>query len=69
MSSYCLKCRINTESANPKVVKNKNGRKILFKCTVCNSKSKFIQKQEARGLLNKLKVPSLSDLPIANVLF
>ena len=28
ISSYCLKCRKNTESQNPKVVRTKNGRII-----------------------------------------
>ena len=42
MSSYCLKCRKNTESKNPGVVKTKNKRIILFsKFSVCNSKSKI----------------------------
>ena len=74
MASYCLKCRKNTESKIPKVVKTKNGRiMLLSKCTVCDSKkSKFIEEQDARELLRKLtgiKVPSLFDLPIANILF
>ena len=45
MSSYCLKCRKNTESKNPKVVKTLNGRTMLLsKCSVCDSKtSKFIK--------------------------
>ena len=30
MLSYCLDCRKNTESKNPKVVKTKNGRVILL---------------------------------------
>ena len=30
MLSYCLKCRKNTESKNPKLVKNKNGRIMLL---------------------------------------
>ena len=39
MLSYCLKCRENTESKNPKVVKNKNGRiMLLSKCAVCDGK-------------------------------
>ena len=44
-----LKCRKNTESKNPKLVKTKNGRMMLLsKCVVCDSKnSKFINKQEA----------------------
>ena len=29
MLSYCLKCRKNTESENPKVIKAKNGRMML----------------------------------------
>ena len=45
MLSYCLKCRKNIESKNPKVEKNKNGRiMLLSKCSVCNSKkSKFFK--------------------------
>ena len=71
MSSYCLNCRKNTESKNPKVVKTKNGRIILLsKCAVCNSKkTKSIKKHEAKGLLSKLTVPILSDFSMANILF
>ena len=56
MLPYCLKCRKNKESKNPKVVKTKNGRiMILSKYTTCNcKKSIFIKKQEGRGLLSKL---------------
>ena len=45
MSSYCLKCRKNRESKNPKLAKIKNGRiMLLSKCAVCDSKkSKFIK--------------------------
>ena len=44
MLSYCLKCKKNTESINPKVSKTTNGKTmILSKCTICDSeKSKFI---------------------------
>ena len=73
MLSYCLNCRRNTESKNPKVVRTKNGKiMLLSKCAVCNSKkSKFIKEQEAKRLLSILgiKVPILSDLPIWNTLF
>ena len=57
MLSYCLRCRENTESKDPEVVKTKNGRiMILSKCAVCNSKTqKFLKEQEARGLLNNLE--------------
>ena len=70
MLSFCLKCRINTESKNPKFLKTKNGRiMLLLNCAVCNGQ-KFIKEQEARGLLSKLtgtKVLFLSDLPVANI--
>ena len=72
MPSNCLKYKKNTESKNPKIVRTKNGRiMFLSKCAVYHSKkSKFIKQQEARGLLSNLtgiKVPILSDLPIANM--
>ena len=55
MSSYCLRCRKNTESKNPKVPGTKNGiMMLLSKCIVCNSKkSKFIKQQETSGLLSR----------------
>ena len=44
MLSYCLKCKKNTESINPKVSKTTNGKAmILSTCAICGSKkSKFI---------------------------
>ena len=39
MLSYCLKCRRNRESKDPKVVRTKNGRTMLLsKCEMCDSK-------------------------------
>ena len=67
MLSYCLKCRKNTESKNPKVVKTKNGRIILSsKCEVCDSKKRtFLKDQEASGLLSSLGIKaSLSKIPL-----
>ena len=45
MLSYCLKCRKNIESKNPKVVRTKKRRTMLLsKCVVYNSKNlKFIK--------------------------
>ena len=53
MLSYCLKCKRNTESIDPKVSATGNGRTmILSKYAICaGKKSKFIKKQEAKGLL------------------
>ena len=70
MLSYCLKYKKNTESINPKVSKTTNGRMMLLTCAICGSKkSKFIKKQEAKGLLSNLglrtplnKIPLLGDI-------
>ena len=66
MSSYCLKCRKNTESKTPMVVKTKNGRiMLLSKYAVCDSKnSKFIKEQEASRLLSRLGIKT----PLSKVL-
>ena len=50
MLSYCLKCKKNTESINPKFSKTTNGKAmILSTCAVCGSKkSKFIKEQQAK---------------------
>ena len=64
---YCLKCRKNTESENPKVTRTKNGRiMLLLNCAVCDSKkSKFIKQQEASWLLSNLGIKtSLSKIPL-----
>ena len=56
MLLYCLKCRKNLESKNPKIARIKNGKTMLLsKWDVCdNKKSIFIKQQEASGLLGKL---------------
>ena len=67
MELYCLKCKKYTKNINPQVSSTSNGKiMILSKCAICNSKkSKFIKKQEAKGLLSKLgmKAP-LSNMPV-----
>ena len=73
MLSYCLKCRKNTESKNPKIVKTKVRRiMLLLKCAVCDSKkSKFIKEQEARELLSSLRIrtPLSQILILGRILF
>ena len=67
MLSYCLKCRKNTQSKNPKLARTKNGRTMLLsKCAVCDSKkSKFIKQQKASGLLSSLEIKTpLSKIPL-----
>ena len=69
MLSYCLKCRKNTESKNPKIVKAENGRiMLLLSCEVCNSKnSRFIKEQEASRLLSSLGIKTpLSRIPLVD---
>ena len=71
MKSFCLKCRKNTEKINPRVTNTSNGRTMLLsKYAICSSKkSRFIEKQEAKGLLRNLgvrtplsKAPKLGDI-------
>ena len=46
-----LKCRKNTESKNPKVVKKPGRKMILSNCAVCGCKKpRFIKEQEASGI-------------------
>ena len=58
MLSYCLKCRKNTDSKNPKALRIEIGRmKLLSKCAVCDSKKpKLIKKQEISQLLSSLGI-------------
>ena len=58
MLSYCLKCRKNTKSKSPKVVSTKNGETMLLvKFSMSdNKKSKFVEEQEASGLLSSLGI-------------
>ena len=73
MSSYCLKCRKNTQNIDLAVSKTINGKTmILSKCAICgNKKSNFIKEQETKGLLSNLGIRTpLSKIPIlGDVLF
>ena len=58
MFSYCFKCRKNTESKKPKVLKTKNGRTMfsLNYAVYDSKKSEFIKEQGASGLLVSLGI-------------
>ena len=64
MLLYCLKCRKNTVSEKPKVVKTKNrGIMLLSKCVVWDCrKLKFIKEQVATGLLSFLWIKTPLNL-------
>ena len=65
MSSYCLKCRKNTESINPRVSKTNNGETMYG-----SKKSRFVKKQEASGVSNLgLKLQSNKISLLGNILF
>ena len=71
MLLYCLKCRQNTQSKNPKVRGIKNGRIILLSKRAVSDSKKFMKQQEASGLLSSLgiktpliKIPLLGPLLI-----
>ena len=73
MESYCLKWKKYTKIINPQVSSTSNGKMmILSKCAICGSrKSKFIKKQEAKGILSSLGIKTpLSKIPLlGDVLF
>ena len=73
MESCCLKCKKYTKNINPQVSSTSNGKiMILSKCAICGSKkSKFINKQEVKGLLSKWGIKTtLSKIPIlGDILF
>ena len=48
MSSYCLKCKNNTENKNPRISKTDNGKTMLLsKCAIYDSKkSRFIKNKK-----------------------
>ena len=71
MKTYCLKCKKDTETIDPKISSTSNGKlMMLSKCAICGSKkSRFIKNQKAKGLLSNLgvgtplcKVPLLGDV-------
>ena len=63
----------NTESIHPNVCATSNGKAIILsKCAIFGSKkSKFIKKQEAKGLLSNLSIRApFSKIPVSgDVLF
>ena len=73
MESYCLKCKKHRKNINPQVSSASNGKfMILSKCAICGSKkSKFINKQKAKGLLSNLGINTpLSKIPVlGDILF
>ena len=69
MLSYCLKSKKNTKGIDPKISATSNGKTIiLLKCAICGSKkSKFVKKEEAKGLLSNLGIRTLvSKIPPLN---
>ena len=52
-----MKCQKTNERENPRVAWRKNGRiMLLSKCALCDSKLKFIIKQEASGSWSSLRI-------------
>ena len=60
-TTYCVKCKTNTDNIDPKMFITKNNRLLMqSKCSVCkNKKSLFVKEQDAKGLLNNLGIHHL----------
>ena len=70
MKTYGLVCRKNTDNVNSKMVETKNGRlQLKSQCSICgNKKSRFVKKQEAKGILSSLGIKTpLSKIPGLNI--
>ena len=72
MKTYCLKCKANTDTIDPKMFRIKNNRLLMqSKCSVCkNNKSKFVKEQDANGLLSNVGIKTpLCKITLLIVLF
>ena len=73
MESYCLKCKKHTKNIDLQVSSTSNDiLMILSKYAICGGrKSKFIKKQDAKGILSSLGIKTpLSKIPLlGDVLF
>ena len=72
MTTYCLKCKKDTENLNSKIFRTKNNRLIMQStCNDCRIKnSKYVKEQEAKGLLSNLGIKTpLNKIPLSNLLF
>ena len=70
--TYCVKGKKDTDNIDSKILRTKNNRLLMqSKCSVCkNKKSRFVKKQEAKGLLSNLGINTpLTKIPFLNVLF
>ena len=71
MNTYCLKRKNDTTNIDPKMVKTKNNRLLIQSKCVCETKkSRFMKKQDDKGLLSNLGIKTpLTKIPLLNVLF
>ena len=71
-TTYCAKCKKDTDNIDPKMFRTKNNRLLMqSKCSVCkNKKSRFVKEQDAKSLLSELGINTpFSKIPLLNVLF
>ena len=54
MNTYCLSCKKDTGNIDPKVITNKNNKKMMLsRCSICsNKKSTFVS--EGSGIFDSL---------------
>ena len=72
MKTFCMKCRKNTENLTSIIFKTKNNRLIMQSKSSDRriKKSRFVKKQEAKGLLSNLGIKTLlNEIPLLNFLF
>ena len=70
-TTYCVRCKKDTDNIDPKMFKTKNNKLLMqSECSVCKSKkSRFVKEQDAKGLLSDLGINTpFSKIPLFNVL-
>ena len=52
--TYCLSCKKDTRNIDPRIVKNKNNKRVLIsRCPICNNKRSVFMSQGS-GLFDSL---------------
>ena len=60
MNTYCLSCKKDTRNIDSKVIKTKNNRKMLSRCSIRNNKKSTFVSQRS-GWLDSLGLNTLGN--------
>ena len=57
-TTYCVKCKKDTDNIDPKIFRTKSNRLLMQSKSIFfkNKNSRFVKEQEAKGLLSNLGI-------------